>query len=163
MVDDGNGGEKEEKQAEDKYEDVVRKLHTYFNPRKNLQFEIHVFRSLKQMDEETTNEFATRLHNASRYCEFHDVDREVMMQIPENGTSDWLLKKVLEMEKGPTLNQLLGMATAREMSKVQSKEMRAKTETVNQIAERGKRSSWQPQSRSGESQEKCGNCGRRFR
>ena len=39
MVDDGNGGEKEEKQAEDKYEDVVRKLHTYFNPRKNLQFE----------------------------------------------------------------------------------------------------------------------------
>jgi hypothetical protein len=158
---DGSGGKTMVDSPKDKYEDVVRKLHTYFNPKKNIIFEGHVFRNLKQFDGEKTVEFVTRLRMAARFCEFGErTEREIIGQIAQNGSAEWLSRKILEQEKEPTLEAVIAMATAKELSSAQSKEMRAKQESVNNIAERSKRSNWQSKSRSSGGGEICGNCGR---
>jgi len=61
---------KKEAAPGDKYAYVCRKLNAHFNPKRNVIYEIHVFRNLRQLDGENTLQFATRLREAARFCEF---------------------------------------------------------------------------------------------
>ncbi len=161
---------KKEAAPVDKYADVCRKLNAHFNPKKNVIYEIHVFRNLRQLDGENTLQFATRLREAARFCEFTTVEREIVVQILQNGSSEWLTQKVLEQEKEPTLEALLKMASARELSTAQSKEMRSTKEMVysiskshhkqqsNQQTSRNRQQQYQQSNQSSET--KCNNCGR---
>ena len=79
----------------DKYADVCRKLNAHFNPKRNVIYEIHVFRNLRQLDGENTLQFATRLREAARFCEFATIEKEIVVQILQNGSSEWLTQKVL--------------------------------------------------------------------
>jgi hypothetical protein len=60
-------------------------LTAYFTPKKNVSFEIFKFRKLQQVPGESIDEYHTRLQIAAKYCEFHDHDTEIKLQI-ELGT-----------------------------------------------------------------------------
>ena len=122
------------KDNEDSFEEAAAKLTTHFNPKKNKIYERHIFRSLKQLSDESTLTFATRLRTASRYCEFNCVDEEILQTILQNGSSDWLTQRVMQDQDQPTLESLLKTASAKELSTMQVNEMRAKPEFVNNIS-----------------------------
>jgi hypothetical protein len=52
-----------------------------------------MFRQASQQDNETINEFHTRLRRLAKHCEFVDVEFDIKMQIVCNGTSSRLRKK----------------------------------------------------------------------
>ena len=54
------------------YDDTKTGLGNYFNPKKIKEFERYEFRSIKQMKNETVDQFVTRLRQKSANCEFTD-------------------------------------------------------------------------------------------
>ena len=70
-------------------------LTKHFEPAKNPIFEIYNFREAKQRADETLDEFHTRLRTLAKYCQFHDTDFEIKMQIVCNGKSNRLRRKAL--------------------------------------------------------------------
>ena len=58
-------------------------LAAFFNPKKNKDFELFKFMSLRQEDAETNVDFAVRLQNAAKNCEFKttEVDAEIKRQL----------------------------------------------------------------------------------
>ena len=71
------------------------KLDAYFEPKINITYETYVFRSMKQEEDESVDQYYTRLKSAALRCEFYDVDREVRDQIVMHGSSSNLRKKAL--------------------------------------------------------------------
>ena len=61
----------------DDFETAKTKLHVYFGPKKNVEFEIFTFRQAKQNPGETMNSYHSRLRQLATTCEFTDVDKEV--------------------------------------------------------------------------------------
>ncbi len=60
----------------DDYTTAIAKLDQYFQPKKNVDYEIFQFRSTKQQNhDETIDQFATRLRKLASTCELNDVDR----------------------------------------------------------------------------------------
>ena len=55
----------------DKYADVVKKLTTYFNPKRSKVYSRNIFRSLKQLQDESVITYVTRLRSAAQHCEFY--------------------------------------------------------------------------------------------
>jgi len=53
-----------------KFEEVISKFDTYFQPRKKLTFIRYTFLTARQEDSETFNEYFTRLRKISEDCEF---------------------------------------------------------------------------------------------
>ena len=78
------------------YDAAVKALTTYFEPDKNKIYQTYTFRQAKQQDNETIDEFHTRLRRLAKHCNFPDVDFEIKMQIVCNGTSSRLRKKGTE-------------------------------------------------------------------
>ena len=70
-------------------------LTKHFEPAKNPIFEIYNFREAKQRADETLDEFHTRLRTLAKYCQFHETDFEIKMQIVCNGKSNRLRRKAL--------------------------------------------------------------------
>ena len=55
-----------------------------------------MFRQVTQQENETIDEYHTRLRQLSKHCEFADVEYEIKMQIVCNCTSSQLRKKALK-------------------------------------------------------------------
>ena len=70
-------------------------LTAYFEPDKNKIYQTYMFRQAKQMPSETVDQYHTRLRGLAKYCDFHDTDFEIKMQIVCNGTSSRLRKRAL--------------------------------------------------------------------
>ena len=81
---------------EKNYEAAVNALTAYFEPEKNRIYQTYMFRQASQQDNETIDEFHTRLRRLAKHCEFVDVEFEIKMQIVCNGTSSRLRKKALK-------------------------------------------------------------------
>ena len=77
---------------EDKYWDVKTKLNNYFSPKKNVQYEVYVFRKATQLPDENLDVYNARLHMLAKHCEFGDVDNEIKSQIIESCTSSRVRK-----------------------------------------------------------------------
>lgn len=60
----------------DKYADVKAKLTEYFSPKKNVQYEVYIFRKAAQQPGENLDAYNPRLHMLAKYCEFRDVDND---------------------------------------------------------------------------------------
>ena len=54
------------------YAEALGALTTYFEPKKNIAFERHLFRQAKQQDDETVDNFIKRLSKLSLGCDFKD-------------------------------------------------------------------------------------------
>lgn len=68
-------------QDEDTYEQLKTKLTAHFAPKRNVEYEVFVFRQATQQPEENLDKFYVRLKMLSKNCAFHDVDREIKSQI----------------------------------------------------------------------------------
>lgn len=116
---------------EDAYDKTRTALNDYFKPKTNKTYERHIFRGLAQRDEETMNQFVTRLRQQAKNCEFVSIDEEIKDQIVEKCRSVKVKKRILE-QGDMTLNQVIEMAQAHEATTVQLKTM--EVETVSKIS-----------------------------
>ena len=113
---------------------AVKKLSEYFAPKKNVLYEIHVFRQAKQNQEETLDQFYTRLCQLAQTCEFTDSSAEIKIQLMENCCSSRLRRKALREEI--TLDELLKYGRSLERSDHQLKaveEVHHRSTLVNEI------------------------------
>jgi len=67
--------------AETQYNAAKRALTAHFNPRINVTYNRHIFKSASQTSEEKLDDFHTRLVGLSDGCNFHSVEEEVMAQV----------------------------------------------------------------------------------
>ena len=63
---------------EEDFKEAREALTQYFIPRKNVSFEVFRFCNMKQHDDETIDEFHTRLQMGAKYCEFGKISRETL-------------------------------------------------------------------------------------
>ena len=90
------------KHANDSYEDVKNKLTNYFKPKHNRSNAICKFRQLYQFDEESIDAYTIRLRDLARFCDFHNEDDEIKLQIIQNCNSIQLKRQLLKLDD-PTL------------------------------------------------------------
>ncbi|XP_058463779.1 uncharacterized protein K02A2.6-like [Malaya genurostris] len=78
-----------------KYESALLSLDGYFAPQLNKRFERHVFRAMKQENQERFEEFIFRLREQANRCLFADLDDSIVDQVIEGCRSPELRKKLL--------------------------------------------------------------------
>ena len=81
--------------TDEDYEVAKQKLKAYFDPQKNRRYEVYRFRQTTQEDNETLDQFHTRLRTMSETCEFANVDFEIEEQIIIGGNSSKIRKRAL--------------------------------------------------------------------
>ena len=79
----------------DDFATAKEKLTEYFDPKKNVEYEIYTFRQARQNPGESMNAFHSRLRQLSATCEFGDVDKEIKSQIILSCSSQRLRRKAL--------------------------------------------------------------------
>lgn len=116
------------------YEAAVNALTRHFEPDKNRIYQTYMFRQATQQENETIDEFHTRLRQLAKHCDFTDVEFEIKMQIVCNGTSSRLRKKALK-ERDYSLKDMLIDGRKSETSNAQASGMEEKFKGVhlNQI------------------------------
>ncbi|KAK3103818.1 hypothetical protein FSP39_022146 [Pinctada imbricata] len=115
---------------------------------------------MKQLQEETVDQFATRLRQKPKHCDFADNDGEIKSQIIQGCTSNDLRRKALR--DNLDLTKLL--STAMEIANKQADKMR-KSEETNAVRQKpfSKPNIKQSNSQSKErKKQKCRNCGGRY-
>ena len=70
----------------------------YFAPKKNIMYEIHLFRKAQQRQGETIDQFYTRLCQLAKTCEFADEKHEIKIQLIERCSSTRVRRKALREE-----------------------------------------------------------------
>lgn len=65
-------------------------LNTYMEPNKNTEHHEYEFRQMTQTAGESIDAFHTRLVQKTKYCDFHDKDKEVRSQLINGTTSTHL-------------------------------------------------------------------------
>lgn len=79
------------------YDEAVAKLETFFAPKQNPRFERHVFRKLKQENNERIDMFILRLRTQAEKCNFNDqLEENIKDQITAGCNSELLRRKILE-------------------------------------------------------------------
>ncbi|CAB3997331.1 Hypothetical predicted protein [Paramuricea clavata] len=63
--------------GDDDFKTAVEKLTEYFMPKKNLEYEIYIFRQARQTTDETLDQYHTRIRKLATTYEFTDADREI--------------------------------------------------------------------------------------
>ena len=111
--------------TDEDYEIAKQKLKAYFDPQKNRRYEVYRFRQTTQEDNETLDQFHTKLRTMSETCEFADVDFEIEEQIIIGGNSSKIRKRAL---RDPTfdLKAMLLEGRRDEQSTYQAKQIESK-------------------------------------
>ncbi len=115
----------------DPYDVSIHLLNSYFQPKKNVDYETYNFRQCTQQSDETLAQFCTRLRMLARTCDFHDVDREIKTQIITATCSTHLRRRTLQ-ETSLTLTRLLEIRHTLEMSELQASGIESKEELESQ-------------------------------
>lgn len=126
---------------EDDYDTTEAKLTAHFSPKKNLLYERHVFRQASQANDETIDQFYTRLRHLSLTCGFNNADEEIKTQLVERCQSSRLRRKAFRDD--PKLDELIAYARAIEISDHHTREVekstKRDTETLNYQREEKRR------------------------
>jgi len=131
------------------FETAKTKLNAYFDPKKNVEFEIFTFRQARQNPGETMNSYHSRLRQLAAICEFTAVDKEIKSQIIQSCTSQRLRRKALK-DSTMTLEALLAEARALEISEQQATDIESPV-TANAVLP--------PKSETPDKTARCFNCG----
>ena len=140
--------------------DVV--LTEYFAPKKNIMYEIHLFRKAQQRRGETIDQFYTRLCQLAKTCEFADEKHEIKIQLIEQCSSTRVRRKAL-CEEAITLDCLLKYGHYLEVSELQAGELEKTNElsdsinALNKNTDRLKKS--HPPSNKIKTEQRCFYCG----
>ena len=136
--------------GEDNDDDAaVAALTKYFGPAKNTLYQTSLFRQVSQREDETIDEFHTRLRQLAKHCHFHDEDIEIKLQIVCNRKSSRLRKKALR-EPDLKLQDMIIEGRKSETSSAQASGMETKSTEESQVnmVQKGART--------------CYNCGFRY-
>ena len=107
----------------DDYKTALEKLNEYFQPKKNIPFERHVFRQAFQQPDESMDAFVTRLRVLSKNCNFSELaDEAIRDQAIDKRSSLELRRRVLR-ESDINLQNLLIISRAFQQSNFQAREM----------------------------------------
>lgn len=117
------------------YDKTVSAFKTYFEPQKNIDHHVYLFRKEVQKSTETVAQFHTRLQLLAKKCEFTDSSLEIKRQIIQGCTSSRLRRKSMESEM--TLANLIKTAQAMEISEAQSAELEKRHPQINAIQPQG--------------------------
>lgn len=80
-----------------KYEEAIDRLNGFFEPKRNVSYERHVFRQLRQNKHERFDMFLLRLREQADRCNFGEqLDDNLRDQITSGCFSDVLRRKILE-------------------------------------------------------------------
>lgn len=106
----------------DIYIETVSKLQKFFAPKRNLSYERHVFRKMKQEKVERIDSFVMRLRVQAERCEFDMTqDENIKDQITSGCYSDSLRRKILE-RGDDNLDAIMKLARILEAVSEQQKE-----------------------------------------
>lgn len=106
---------------EDPYDSMVKSLTDFFAPKRNKTFERHIFRNMKQAENETIDLFVMRHRQQAERCEYDDgIDDFIKDQITEGCWSAELRKKILQRKDG-TLDDVLMVARIDEAVREENK------------------------------------------
>lgn len=122
---------------QDRYTETVTKLQNFFAPKRNLSYERHVFRKMKQDKKERIDSFVMRLRIQANRCGFDaNLDDNIKDQITSGCSSDSLRRKILERGED-NLDTIMKIARICESVYEQQKEFTdaAKEETDKETAE----------------------------
>lgn len=103
---------------DDKYADTKRKLTTYFSPKKNIQYQIYMFRKATQEPGKNVCNY-TSLRMLANNCDITDVETESKTHIIHSCASAKLQRKAL-MEENLGLEELLNLGRTLELSEMQA-------------------------------------------
>lgn len=109
---------------------MVDLLTSYFSPRKNLEYQVHLFRKIKQKTSESIDSFHSKLRKIALTCDFSDINREIKTQIIQNCVSQRLRRKALREDM--TLSTLLAAGRALEMAEQHADDMEQK-DSINKV------------------------------
>jgi hypothetical protein len=114
------------------YKKAIHRLTQYFNPKRNTTIEIFKFCQAKQTNEETVEQFVTRLRLLSTYCEFADVNKEIVKQVIQTCTSKKLRRDLLKTDD-IELTKLLKISRANDTVEAQARliEQQDDTDTLH--------------------------------
>ena len=111
---------------------TLAQLNGYFNPKKNVEYEIFTFRQGRQRKEGTLDQFQTRLRQLSQNCEFEFLDREIKSQIVQGCLSTRLHRRALRDSK-MTLLDLLMYGRSLETSELQATGMEKTSTSASEV------------------------------
>ena len=110
---------------------MIELLTNYFAPTKNIQYQVHIFRQIKQKTNEPIDRFHGRLRQLAVLCDFHDIDREIKTQVIQNCASQRLRRDALR--KDMHLSELLATGKAFEIAERHAQEMENLDSTMNKV------------------------------
>lgn len=152
------------KDDEDEYDDVKKKLTDYFEPKKNVLYEIFNFRQAKQMEDESIDSYVTRLRTLAKYCEFTDIEKEIQLQLVQHGLSGKLRRRAFKdtYKNTMSLDEMMDLARALETSEVQAEGIEKKVVSpaaeVQAVSEESASKEYRNKKKS-DKKDKCEQCG----
>nr|XP_026484830.1 uncharacterized protein K02A2.6-like [Vanessa tameamea] len=117
----------------DVFKVAITKLDEYFAPKQNKRYERHLFRQIKQEENEKFEKYLVRLRQQALKCQFMDVDDNLIDQIIEKCSSDELRKKILRAGETITLSEVITEANTLEVVERQLNDFNRKDQTINKI------------------------------
>lgn len=138
---------------EDKYDDIVKKLTEYFEPQVNEPFERYNFSEAKQDNDESLDNYVSRLRGLAKNCNFTDIEKEIMNQVIRGCKSNELRRQGLR--GALSANEFLKLGRSIEIANNQAKSIEdnsPKHDMVSSI----KKNTFQT---NGYKQDSCKNCG----
>lgn len=150
------------KDETDEYEKAMKTLDSHFMPQINVPFERHEFRQMFQGESETVDQFVIRLTRQSDNCEFGENKKEhIRDQVIDKCRSNKLRRKLLEMGKTLTLDDIQRVARSMEASEMQARRMESDRRVeVNNIGSRGWKGKKGENIYNSKQSQKCYRCGR---
>jgi hypothetical protein len=139
-----------EGEGDDVYDKAVNALDNYFKPQANVPYERSVFRSMAQSENETIEQYITRLRQRAETCEFGNqetIDERIRDQIIDKCVRHNLRRKLLEKGRNLTLTQVREIARAMEDSERQATSIEGRTQgtvvtgAVNKVSVHNKKPS----------------------
>ena len=112
--------DEESDEEETEYDKAMRLLDSKFIPQANVPFQRHEFRQAKQEEDETVDQFVTRLSQLAETCEFTEIKENIRDQVIDKCKSHRLRKKLLETGRNLTLERAQDIARAMETAERQA-------------------------------------------
>ena len=146
----------------DEYESTMQMLDRHFSPQINVPFERHEFRQMNQNESETIDQFVIRLTRQADNCEFGESKKEqIRDQIIDKCKSNELRRKLLEMGKALTLDNVQRIARSMEAAEMQARRIeKDRSEEINNIGNRGRKAKKPENAQRNKQSQKCYRCGR---
>ena len=110
-----------------KYSQVLVKLDTFFQPRKNVIFERAHFNRCQQAERESAEQFIVALHNLASTCNYGPLHDEMTRDHLVVGIRDRALSEQLQLDPELTLDKAKNMIQQKEAVKDQQTVLKGDT------------------------------------